>query len=140
MPPAPTREDTWLVTASLDGRDLGVWDTASGGEIDSEEAKYRPGGMGPEISLGGSRTIGNLTIGRYLDTARDWPLIKWLASRTGAGRGTVGITPLAIDGSRAGDPLTYQGTLKTVTRPDLDSTGTDAAILELEFTVDGNVA
>ena len=55
-------------------------------------------------------------------------------------RGTVGVTPLKIDGQRAGDPLTYGGTLKTVTRPDIDSTGTDAALLELEFTVDGNVA
>jgi hypothetical protein len=140
MPLAPTREDTWLVTASLEGRDLGVWDTASGGEIDSEEAKYRPGGMGPEISLGGARTIGNITLGRSCDTQRDWPLIKWLAGRAGAGRGTIGITPLATDGSRAGDPLTYNVTLKTVTPPDVDSTGTDAAVLELEFTVHGEVA
>jgi hypothetical protein len=119
---------------------LGVWDTVSGGEIDSEESKYRPGGMGPEISLGGSKTIGNLTVGRYLDTARDWPLIKWLASRAGKGRGTIGITPLSADGASLGAPLVYGGTLKTVTRPDIDSTGTDAAILELEFTVDGSVA
>ena len=140
MPPAPTREDTWLVTLTLDGRDMGVWDTVSGGEIDSEEAKYRPGGMSPEISLGGSTTIGNLTVGRYLDTARDWPLIKWLAGRVGKGRGVIGVTPLSTDGVRAGDPLTYGGTLKTVTRPDVDSTGTDAALVELEFTCDGNVA
>jgi len=140
MPPAPTREDTWLITCSVDGRDLGVFDTASGGEIDSEEAKYRPGGMAAEISLGGSRTIGNLTIGRYLDTLRDWPAIKWLANRTGSGRGSIGITPLTLNGERAGEPLVYGGTLKTVTTPDIDSTGTDAAILELEFTCDGAVA
>lgn len=140
MPPAPTREDTWLVSVSLDNRDLGVWDTKSGGEIDSEEAKYSPGGMGPEISLGGRTTIGNLTVGRYLDTARDWPLMKWLAGRAGKGRGAIGITPLSINGERAGDPITYGGTLKTVTLPDIDSTGTDAALVELEFTVDGNIA
>jgi hypothetical protein len=140
MTPAPTREDTWLVTVSLDGRDLGVWDTVSGGELDSDEAKYRPGGMAPEVSLGGTTTIGNLTVGRNLDSLRDWPLIKWLAGRVGKGRGTIGVTPLDIDGARAGDPLTYGGTLKTVTRPDIDSTGTDAAMLELEFTCDGSVA
>lgn len=140
MPPAPTREDTWLVTCAVDGRDLGIFDTVSGGEIDSEEAKYRPGGMAPEISLGGSRTIGNITVGRYLDTLRDWPIIKWLAARTGSGRGTIGITPLTLNGERAGEPLVYGGTLKTVTRPDIDSTGTDAAIMELEFTCDGAVA
>jgi hypothetical protein len=74
MPVAPTREDTWLITCSVDGRDLGVFDTKSGGELDSEEAKYKPGGMAAEISLGGSRTYGNLTITRYADYVRDWPL------------------------------------------------------------------
>lgn len=137
MPVAPTREDTWLITCSVDGRDLGIFDTSSGGELDSEESKYKPGGMVGEISLGGSVTTGNLTIGRYCDRRRDWPLIKWLASRRGAGRGTIGLTPLDPNGARDGDPLTYLGTLKTVTPPELDSTGTDAAILELEFTIDG---
>lgn len=137
MPPAPTREDTWLITAALDGRDLGVFDTKSGGELDSEEAKYKPGGMAQEISLGGSRTFGNLTISRYCDYVRDWPLIKWLSTRVGAGRGAIGLTPLTVNGERAGDPLTYSGTLKTATPPDLDSTGTDAAMLTLEFTIDG---
>jgi len=140
MPPSPTREDTWLVTCSLDGRNLGTFDSKSGGELDSEEAKYRPGGMQPEISLGGSVTTGNLTIGRYCDTVRDWPLIKWLSTRRGSGHGTVGITPLSPAGVRAGDPLTYTGTLKTVNLPDTDSTGNDVAKLELEFTCDAAVA
>lgn len=138
--PAPTREDTWFVTLRVDDRDLGVWDTFSGGEGDSEETKYAPGGMEPEISLGGRQTIGNVTLGRYCDRARDWPVIKWLFSRRGAGRGTIGVTPLAADGTRGGEPLVYGGTLKTVTPPPIDSTGGDAAVLELEFTCDGNVA
>ena len=140
MPAAPEREDTWLITCSLEGRDLGVFDTKSGGEIDSEEVKYRPGGMGAEISLGGAKTIANLTIGRYVDRLRDWPIIKWLAAMAGAGRGTIGITPLDFHGVRAGDPLVYNGTLKQVTPPDIDSMGTDQAMLELEFTIDGDVA
>jgi hypothetical protein len=137
MPPAPTREDTWLVTCTVDGRDLGTFDTKSGGELDSEESKYKPGGMAKEISLGGSSTYGNLTITRYTDLILDWPLIKWLAARVGFGRGAVGITPLAPNGERAGEPLVYGGTLKTVTPPDIDSTGTDAAMITLEFTIDG---
>jgi hypothetical protein len=137
MPPSPTREDTWLITASVDGRDLGVFDTSSGGELDSEESKYKPGGMAGEISLGGTRTYGNLTITRYCDRVRDWPLIKWLAGRGGAGRGAIGITPLSPLGERAGEPLTYSGTLKTTTPPEIDSTGGDAAMISLEFTIDG---
>jgi hypothetical protein len=138
--PVPTREDTWLLNVTVDGRNLGVFDTFSGGEGDSEETKYAPGGMMPEISLGGRSTIGNVTVGRYLDSSRDWPLVKWLYSRRGSGRGVIGVTPLLANGARAGEPLTYGGTLKQVTMPDLDSTGSDASQIELEFTCDGNVA
>jgi hypothetical protein len=137
MPASPTREDTYLITCSVDGRDLGVFDTASGGELDSEESKYKPGGMAAEISLGGTRTYGNLTITRYCDRARDWPLLKWLAARVGAGRGSIGITPLSPLGERAGEPFVYGGTIKTCTLPEVDSTGTDAAMVTIEFTIDG---
>ena len=54
---APTREDTWLVTCTVAGRALGVFDGFSGGEIDSEEALYSPGGMAAEIrSAAGARS------------------------------------------------------------------------------------
>jgi len=132
-----TREDTWLTTVTLDGVALGVFDTFSGGEGDSEEQRYPPGGMADEVSLGGRRTFGNVTIGRNLDALVDWPRIKWYYSRRGSGRVVIGRTPLSSDGVRSGDPLTFTGTLKTVTLPEVDSTGTDAAILELEVTTDG---
>lgn len=140
MPPQPTREDTWRVNVTVGDRPLGVFDSFSGGEIDSEEAKYPPGGMAAEISLGGRRTIGNVTVGKYLDRATDWPLVKWLASQVGAARVTIGLTPLAFDASSGGEPLVYGGTLKTVTVPDIDSAGNDVAKLELECTMDGAVA
>ena len=137
--PAPTREDTWLITFTVDGVDFGTWDTWSGGEGDSEESKYSPGGMEPEISLGGRKTIGNITLGRYLDRQRDWPQIKWLYARRGAARVGIKLAPLALDASRGGETLAFGGTLKQVTIPDLDSTGGDAAILEVECTIDGTV-
>jgi hypothetical protein len=136
----PTREDTWSVSVKVADRQLGIFDSFSGGEIDSEEAKYAPGGMAAEISLGGRRTNGNVTVGRYLDRALDWPLVKWLASQVGGARVTIGVIPLAFDGSAGGAPLVYSGTLKTVTLPDIDSTGSDVARLELECTMDGSVA
>jgi hypothetical protein len=137
MPVAPTREDTWLIALSVDGVALGVFDSSSGGELDSEESKYKPGGMAAEISLGGSRMIGNVTLSRYCDRLRDWPRIKWLHSRVGVGRVSIGVTPLDGNGVRGGEPIVYGGTLKTVTPPEIDSTGTDAAQLELECTIDG---
>lgn len=143
--PNPTREDTWLVNVRVDGLgnngDLGTWDTFSGGEADSEESKYSPGGMQPELTLGGKKTVGAVTVSRYLDALRDWaPLVKGLYARAGAARGSVGVTPLAADGTIAGDALTFTGMLKSVKMPDIDSTGSDAAKLELEFTCDGNVS
>jgi hypothetical protein len=134
--PVPTREDTHNVTCSVDGRDLGIFDQKTGGEIDSEEQKYNPGGMVGEISLGGRRTIGNVTIERYYDALRDHPLVPWLANRVGAARGVIGVTPRDAYGVVQGDPITYGGTLKTVSPPDIDSTGTDAAKISLEFTID----
>jgi len=138
--PMPVREDTHLITLTVDDRDMGTWDTWSGGEGDSEEAKYAPGGMQPEISLGGRQTLGNITLGRYLDRERDWPQIKWLYGRRGRGRVVIGLTPLDFNGARGGEPMVFTGTLKAINMPDLDSTGGDAAVYEVECTVDGTVA
>ena len=135
---APTREDTWLVTVTVGDRALGVFDGFSGGEIDSEEALYSPGGMAAEIS---PRRPAH-------DRQRDrQPLLRpgaRLAAdqvarrrRSASARCSIGYTPLDPSGARGGDPLTYSGTLKTVTPPEHDSTGNDAAQIELEFTCDG---
>lgn len=132
----PTREDTHLIGATVDGRDLGVWDTFSGGEVDSEESLYRPGAMGPPISLGGRQTVGNVTISRYYDVLRDHPLYKWLCQRAGRARGSVYWVPLQINGASGGAPVVYQGTFKRVEHGELDSMGTDAAMVELEFTIE----
>lgn len=134
--PDPTRQDSYLVLAEVDGRPLGEWDTYSGGEVDSEESKYRPGGGG-EISLGGKRTIGNITISRYYDLLRDHPLYKWLEQVAGEVRGAVSWTPRNLRGQIAGDTVWKGGTFKRVEHSDMESDGgTDAAMLELEFTID----
>jgi hypothetical protein len=132
----PTRQDTWLVTLSLEGRDLGVWDKKSGGEIDSDENKYPPGGLQPEISLGGHKTYGELTMSRYYDTQRDHPIFGWFHSQVGAGRGAIGMTPLDFHGNPQGAPIVAGGTLKTYTPPEVDNESGDAALVELAFTID----
>jgi hypothetical protein len=132
----PTREDTHLLTLVVDGRDLGIWDKKEGGEIDSEENKYKPGGMAQEISLGGTRTIGNCTFSRLFDWARDDPIMPWLFPRVGNGRGALGVQMLDVTGAPRGRLMTLGGTLKTMTPPDLDSTSNDPALVALEFTCD----
>jgi hypothetical protein len=130
----PERQDTWLVTCVLEGKDLGIFDKKSGGEVDSDENKYPLGGMLGEISLGGRKTIGELTISRYYDADRDDPLFGFLNAQVGAGVATVGVVPLDFHGNPQGGPVVYSCTLRTFTPPEVDNESQDAAMLELVFT------
>lgn len=135
-----SRQDQYAVTFTLDGRDLGVWDKLSGGEIDSEETKYKPGSMAPSVSLGGSTEVGNLTVSRLYVLNRDHDNIHWMISRAGKGNCVLSRQPLDADGNAYGRPLVYTGKLKTVTPPEVDSESSDAALLECEVTPAGTVA
>src|SRR5262245_50188285 len=126
-----SRQDQYAITVNVDGRDFGVtsWDKLSGGESDSEETKYKPGGMGPSVSLGGSVEVGNVTVSvlYYLDKfSGGGDAIHWLIGRVGKGSVTVNRQPLDIDGNAYGKALVYAGTLKTVTPPEIDSESSDA--------------
>jgi hypothetical protein len=134
--PTPTREDTWHVTVTVDDLSLGIFDNCSDAEADSEEAKYRPGSMGDEISLGGRRTLSNMTVDRYYDIFRDHTLCKWLFKKAGGARGTIAKTPMTTQGVITGEPHWFGGTFKRVKEPDVDSMGSDIGKMELEFTID----
>lgn len=137
-----SRKDQYRITVTVDGRTLPAphaWDTLTGGEIDSEELKYKPGAMAPEISLGGTVTVGQVVVGRIYDLDRDHVNIHWLIGRVGKGHVVVKKQPLDIDGNAFGRALVYQGKLKRVLPPEVDSTSTDAAILEVEVTPQGTV-
>lgn len=133
------RQDQWSNTCTIDGRPMGIWDTLDGGESDSEETKYKPGGMQPEVSLGGSRSIGNLTLARLLGR-EDWDFMHSLMNRTGVAKVTVSRQPLDTDGNPFGRALTYRGTLKTVTPGATDSTSSDAQTWEIVVSTEGSVA
>jgi len=134
-----SRQDQYAVSMTVDGTKFGVFDKLSGGEIDSEETKYKPGGMAPPVSLGGSVEVGNLTISRLYVLNRDHDTIHWLISRVGKGQVVVSRQPLDVDGNAYGRPLVYTGTLKTVTPPEVDSESSDAALVECEITPAGTV-
>jgi len=135
-----SRQDQYDVRVSVDGVDLGTFDTLTGGEIDSEETTYKPGAMGSRISLGGSVNIGNVTVERLYDLTRDHLTVHWLISRAGKGWAVVSKQPLDVDGNVFGRSLTYQGRLKQVTPPEHDSESSDAARIGLEITPVGTVA
>lgn len=133
------RQDQWSNTVTIDGRPMGVWDTLSGGDSDSEETKYKPGGMQPEISLGGSRSFGNLSLARLLGTA-DWEYMREMMNRTGQAKCIVSRQPLDGDGNPWGRPMTYRGILKAVMPGDTDSNSSDAQTWEIEISTEGSVA
>jgi hypothetical protein len=139
----PTRQDTHRITVSIANAtngimsDFGVWDTFSGGDVDSEQTNYYPGGMEPPVSLGGRKTSNNVTISRLYRLQRDHDRMQFLFDAAGVSRMVVKRQPLDIEKNAYGKALVYNGILKHVTPPDLDSQQSGAALLQLEMTVDG---
>lgn len=134
-----SRQDQYSVSVTVDGIRLGVWDTLEGGEVDSEETKFKPGGMAPSVSLGGSVEVGNVTVSRLYDLARDHSIVHWLLGRVGRAQVVVSKQPLTADAAAYGSPIVYRGILKSVTPPEVDSTGSDPSMIELEVTPGGSI-
>lgn len=119
--------------------DLGVWDKFSGGDIDSDDTKYRAGGRAPEESLGGTRTVSNVTLSRLFRIERDFGELQRLID--GAGSVDVQITRAYLNpataavNSPAYGNVVYLGKLKAVKQPEHDSNSSDASMVEIECSV-----
>jgi hypothetical protein len=139
----PTRQDTHRITVAIENvktgtmSDFGVWDTFSGGDVDSDQNQYYPGGMTPPVALGGHKTSNNVTVSRLYRLERDHDRMQFLIDAASQGKMVVKRQPLDLDGNTYGKPLVYNGILKHVTPPDLDSNQSGPALLALEMTVDG---
>lgn len=127
-----SRQDQYNVTVTVDTTQLGTFDKMTGGELDSEELKYKPGAMAAEVSLGGSQTVSNLVLSRLYRLDRDLSQVPFLKSRVGKGDVTVAKQSLDVDGNPFGTPIIYRGKLKKLTLPEVNSEGSNAALLELE--------
>lgn len=132
-----SRQDQYRVTVSVDRngevRDLGVFDKQSGGEVDSEETKYWPGGMLAQASLGGRRNVSNVTVSRLYRLDRDHSQVGWILAGIGKADVVVTKTSLDVDGNAYANPVVYTGKLKQLTLPEADSESSDAALFELEI-------
>lgn len=143
MTGGPTRADTYALNVQIAHPrtgtliDYGIFDKMSGGEIDSDDNQYKPGAMGPPVSLGGPKSVGNVTVSRLYRLARDHDGVQQLIDAAGKSRMVVTKQPLDIDGNAYGRPIVYKGILKRVSPPDVDSESSDAGLIEYEMTVDG---
>lgn len=139
------RVDQWSLSVSVDGFGPlpGVFDKMTGGEMDSEETKYKPGAMGASLSLGGPQTPGNVVISRLFDYTRDNALCKRLMQKAGRVNMSITKSPMSPDGSvyqDSGASIIYTGLMKRVTPPEVDSEGSGAAMLEIEMSTSGTIA
>lgn len=133
---AGSRVDQERITVSIDGIDLGVFQTFAGGAATADDTKNRPGGMGAEESLGGPISRDAFTIGRVFDLERDLPKMKTLDAKVGSGKVSAKRQKLNRDRTPAGDPINYTGTLMKYTMPDADSNASDRAEFTLEVSAD----
>ena len=130
------RQDQYAITLHVGGNSYGFRDKKTGGELDSEESKYYAGAMSNPLSLGGRRTPGNITLQRLFGP-QDAQWLDKLYDAVGRQKATVTQRPLDKDGNGWGKgPITWNGTLKRVSAPDVDSEGTGASLIEVEVTVD----
>jgi len=131
------RNDRFLCTVSVDGVGAGPlpgpFDRFAGGDTNASETKYSPGGMGAEVSLGGSTSVANITVGRNFVLGRDDSLMAGLRSACGRRQATVTLQPLDLDKNPFGTAEVFTGILQRVQGPQHDSTNQDAAMMELEI-------
>ncbi len=135
-----SREDQYNITVSVDRTSYGVFDKFNGGEIDSEETKYKGGGMAPQTALGGSPQTSNVTVSRNYQQGRDDLMVQALRSRVGRARAIVSKQSLDTDGFAFGRPMVYTGILKQISPPDADSESDDAATIELEISTNADTS
>lgn len=132
-----SRKDQYNATVSITlrgtTRDFGTFDKMSGGDVDSSETKFNPGGMKTTRSLGGRITVGNVTVERLYDAVGDHPQMGWLIGAVGKASVVVTKTLLDVDGNASGSPLVYKGSLKQVSFPDHDSESSDVGMFTLEI-------
>lgn len=133
------RQDQWSATLTIDGRSFGVWMSLSGGDVEASETKIRPGGMRPELSLGGVATTNNVTLTKVLDRADYDAMRIMMAGRVGKARCVASRQPLDADGNPWGRPIIYAGVLQNVTPGDYDANSTDAQVWEVTISTEGSI-
>lgn len=129
-------EQQYLITANVDGRDLGVYDTMKGGDVTIKTAMHRPGGMGPEKSYRTLPTYSDITLARVCERDRDWETLRWLQDQAGGVRAQVTKQPLDEAGNAWGTPMTWSGRLAGVKGGNADSNSESPMMYEFDVSVE----
>lgn len=123
----------YRVTVAIDGKDIGVFDSRTGGEIEADVQRKNTG-TGPKLYP--ARAVpGDVTVVRGYERERDHELSRHLATRCGKAQMVVSEQPLDEDGNAWGRPKVFTGLLRTVNTGDVDADSEDPRDLELTMTV-----
>jgi hypothetical protein len=133
-----SRQSTFRVTLTVDGQDMGVWETKNGGATSGNTTQIKPGAMSPPKSLGGTPTTDTITLTRNYDRVRDHPNRGFMLARVGKGLCVVREQPLDNDGNAYGQPIVTNGTLDKYTPPDIDAGSDNSAEVSLDIVPNGN--
>jgi hypothetical protein len=111
------------------------WATLEGGDLEAEDTKTRPGGMLPQVTLGGPTTRNDATVSRPY-TRELHPFLVPLEKFAGFGRMAITYTimgPNLTTGKLVtlGPTVTLRGILKNVTRPNWDANSASTAMFSL---------
>ncbi|WP_221585554.1 hypothetical protein [Microbacterium sp. G2-8] len=120
-----------IVSVSLDGDSLGIWDTRSGGESTAAVNKYRPGGSKKQEVDAGRPDISDITVTRRWQAERDVAVEKRLRNRVGIGVIKVTEQPTDVDGVRYGPARTWMGRVSSVSGGEVDSNSDDVRMITL---------
>jgi hypothetical protein len=131
-------EEQGLVTITVNGRDLGVFETISAYTTDSTTVTTRLGPLEDVVTLATKGTLGEFTVGRTRILERDTPLMKWTHAQVSQPC-TVSIHPVDRNRQPYGDPDVIRTTLKSVTSPPVDVNSEAKATWSLTFNAGGKL-
>ncbi len=115
------------------------WGLMEGGDNVAEEATAFPGGMKPQVALGGFPKRSSLTISRPWSDALIG-LYKAMDARVGLSKVTASYQVLNANKEPFGTPITYTGVLTSAVRPNYKAGTSEEAHLQITVATDGEVS
>lgn len=135
------RSDQAVINLTVSGitLDTASWDSMEGGEPVAESVDVYPGGMAPQVALGGLPKWSELTIERLWSDVLI-AQFKALSSVAGFAPITASYVVLEANKTPSGTTITYTGVLKSVMRPGYKASESKEAFLQVKCDVNGQVS
>lgn len=135
------RSDQALIRVEIEGVSIDklAWSSFEGAEGTVEGEPVMPGGMEPQVAVGGVRKLSPVTV------ERDWSealaaIYKQLFAVMGSAGAKPSYQPLGRNKVPVGEPFSYTGILTGVSRPNYKGASSEGAMLKLVIQLNGEIA